>query len=468
MAVIARGQIGLTDITDSYSVNLSVDSFTFQGDTTKVKTTQSFTTKVQAMRGATAVSAVVTVTTTLTNTGLTVTDDGDSTSPTLTVQATTALTDAILRGAALNGQIMLSILVDGKATFNKAINLSIALTGATGAAAYNALLGNEAITIACDKDKKTIAATDVTVPFTIYQGTARKAAAVVVSDLPTGITVKSNTAGTASADGTLTLTIAAASTLGGDDSGEITLAFHLTSATGTLVATKKLSWAKSITGATGAQGGTGPTGPGAISVVCGNESVSVPCTTGGLVAKAFDITVPFAAYQGTSRIACTIANPTLPSGMTKKSSSNATTTADGPLVISAAANGTLGNAATMSGEVTLTFTAASQTITKKLSWSKVPKGDTGDDGEDAITIVIIPSGGTVFKNSTGSKTLTAHVFRGNAELTSAQITALGAVNWYKGSGSTTPIADGTGTLTITVNASDVNESETYEARLETS
>ena len=139
MAVIARGQIGLTDITDSYSVNLSVDSFTFQGDTTKVKSTQSFDTQVQAMRGATAVSAVVTVTTTLTNTGLTVTDDGDATSPTLT----TALTDAILRGATLNGQIMLSILVDGKATFNKAINLSIALTGATGAAAYNALLGNE-------------------------------------------------------------------------------------------------------------------------------------------------------------------------------------------------------------------------------------------------------------------------------------------------------------------------------------
>ena len=50
MAVIARGQIGLTDITDSYSVNLSVDSFTFQGDTTKVKSTQSFDTQVQAMR----------------------------------------------------------------------------------------------------------------------------------------------------------------------------------------------------------------------------------------------------------------------------------------------------------------------------------------------------------------------------------------------------------------------------------
>lgn len=465
MAVIARGQIGLTDITDSYSVNLSVDSFTFQGDTTQVKSTQSFETQVQAMRGATAVSAVVTVTTTLTNTGLTVTDDGDATSPTLTVQATTALTDAILRGAAVNGQIMLSILVDGKATFNKAINLSIALTGATGAGGYSILMGNEAVSIACDKDGKTSAASAITIPFTIYQGTSRKAATVTASGLPSGITAGTNTAGTTSADGSLTLNVAAASNLGGSDSGEITLTFKTGSTT---VGTKKLSWAKSITGATGQTGGTGPTGPGAISVVCGNESVSIPCTNGGLVAKAFDITIPFAGYQGTSRIACTIANPTLPSGMTKKSSSNATTSADGSLVISVAANGTLGAATTMSGEVTLTFTCSSQTITKKLSWAKVPKGDTGDDGEDAITIVIIPSGGTVFKNSTGSKTLTAHVFQGNAELSSTEIAALGAVNWYKGAGSTTPITNGADTLTITVSASDVNESETYEARLETS
>jgi len=461
--VLARGQIGLTDITDAYSVSLSVDSFTFQGDTSKVKSTQSFTTQVSAFRGATPVTAAVTVTTTLTNTGLTVTDDGDSTSPTLTVQATTTLTDAILRGAAVNGQILLSILVDGKATFNKAINLSIALTGATGAGGYSILMGNEAVAIACDKDGKTKAASTITIPFSIYQGTSRKAATVTASGLPSGITAGTNTAGTTSADGSFTLNVAASSDLGGAANGEITLTFKTGSTT---IGTRKLTWAKSITGATGAQGGTGPTGPGAINVVCGNEAASIPCTNGGLVASAMTITIPFAAYQGTTRIACTLTKPTVPSGMTAGNPTNATTSADGSISITVAANGTLGNAATMSGEFNLVFTAGGQTITKKFSWAKVPKGDTGDDGEDAITIVIIPSGGTVFKNSTGSKTLTAHVFRGNAELTSAQVTALGAVNWYKGAGSTTPITNGTGTLTITVNASDVNESETYEARLE--
>lgn len=462
MAVLARGQIGLTDITDAYSVNLTVDSFTFQGDTTKVKSTQSFTTQVQAMRGTTAVTAVVTVVTDLSNTGLTLTDDGDSTSPTLTVQATTALTDAILRGAKVNGQILLSILVDGKATFNKAINLSIALTGATGAGGYSILMGNEAVSIACDKNGNTSGASAITIPFTIYQGTARKAATVTVSGLPTGITTGTNTAGTTSADGSLTLNVASGSDLGGDNTGEITLTFKTGSTT---VGTKKLTWSKSIAGQTGQTGGTGPTGPGAINVVCGNENVAIACTNGGLIAAAGTITIPFAAYQGTTRIACTLTKPTVPSGMTAGNPTNATTSADGSLTITLAKNGTLGNAATMSGEITLTFTAGGQTITKKLSWAKVNKGDTGDDGEDALTIVIIPSGGTVFKNSSGSKTLTAHVFKGNTELTGTAVTALGSVYWYKGAESTTKL-NSTHSMTLTVQASDVDDSETYEARLE--
>ena len=462
MAVLARGQIGLSDITDAYSVNLTVDSFTFQGDTTKVKSTQSFTTQVQAMRGTTPVTAVVTVVTDLSNTGLTVTDDGDATSPTLTVQATTGLTDAILRGAQVNGQILLSILVDGKATFNKAINLSIALTGATGAGGYSILMGNEAVSIACDKNGNTSGASAITIPFTIYQGTARKAATVTVSGLPTGITTGTNTAGTTSADGSLTLNVASGSNLGGDNTGEITLTFKTGSTT---VGTKKLTWSKSIAGQTGATGGTGPTGPGAINVVCGNENVAIACTNGGLIAEAGTITIPFAAYQGTTRIACTLTKPTVPSGMTAGNPTNATTSADGSLTITLAKNGTLGNAATMSGEITLTFTAGGQTITKKLSWAKVNKGDTGDDGEDALTIVIISSGGTVFKNSSGSKTLTAHVFKGNTELTGTAITALGSVYWYKGAESTTKL-NNTHSMTLTVQASDVDDSETYEARLE--
>ena len=98
------------------------------------------------------------------------------------------------------------------------------------------------------------------------------------------------------------------------------------------------------------------------------------------------------------------------------------------------------------------------------TWMRIGSTD-GTDGEDAVTIVIIPSDGTVFKTSTGSKTLTAHVFKGNTELTESDVTALGSIYWYKGANSTTRLNE-SHSMTLTVQASDVNNFETYEARLE--
>ena len=61
MAVKAADQLSIIDVSDAYSANLSTDSFTFAGDTTKVKTTQSFTTVISALQGSTVVSAAVDV-----------------------------------------------------------------------------------------------------------------------------------------------------------------------------------------------------------------------------------------------------------------------------------------------------------------------------------------------------------------------------------------------------------------------
>lgn len=362
MAVKARGQIGLTDITDAYSVSLTTDSFTFQGDTTKVKTTQSFTTKVEAKRGATVVSAVVTVVTDLTGTGLTVTDDGDSTSPTLTVQATTTLTDAILRGSTLNGQILLSILVDGKATFLKAINLSIALTGASGSSSQW-YTGNK------------ITGTSTTA--TTFSGSGISSAKVgdMYLNTDTMNTYRCTVAGAASA--------------------------------------AKWVYVGNIKGQTGA------TGPGAVW------------------------------YTGT-KITGTSTTATVFSG------SGITDAKVGDMYLNTSTDNTY--RCTVAG-------AASVAKWVYVNNIKGQKGDTGDEGEDAITIVIIPSGGTVFKNSAGSKTLTAHVFKGNTELTGSDVTALGSVYWYKGAESTTKLNQ-SHSMTLTVQASDVTDSETYEARLE--
>lgn len=96
---------------------------------------------------------------------------------------------------------------------------------------------------------------------------------------------------------------------------------------------------------------------------------------------------------------------------------------------------------------------------------KGDKGDTGAAGADAITLSITSSNGTVFKNNTGSTTLTAHVYKGGIEqtITAAGVCGtLGSVKWYKG-GSSTAVATA---KSITVSASDVTNSVVYTCQLE--
>lgn len=93
---------------------------------------------------------------------------------------------------------------------------------------------------------------------------------------------------------------------------------------------------------------------------------------------------------------------------------------------------------------------------------KGDKGETGAKGDDAIYMNITSSNGNVFKNTAIATTLTAHVYKGATELTSAAITALGTIKWYKDAGTT---AVGTG-QTFTVSAGDVTNKATYTAQLE--
>ena len=98
------------------------------------------------------------------------------------------------------------------------------------------------------------------------------------------------------------------------------------------------------------------------------------------------------------------------------------------------------------------------------SYSVSYKGTNGTNGADAITLTITSSNGTVFKNSSGSTVLTAHVFKGAVEqsITDAGVCgSLGTVKWYVGS-STTGIAG----KTLTVQASSVTNSQVYTAQLE--
>ena len=93
---------------------------------------------------------------------------------------------------------------------------------------------------------------------------------------------------------------------------------------------------------------------------------------------------------------------------------------------------------------------------------KGDKGDTGANGADAITLVVTSSAGTIFKNTSISTTLTAHVYRAGVEVTGTALTNLGTIKWYK-DGSNTAAATG---QTLTISAGSVDNKASYVAQLE--
>ena len=96
---------------------------------------------------------------------------------------------------------------------------------------------------------------------------------------------------------------------------------------------------------------------------------------------------------------------------------------------------------------------------------KGTNGTNGKNGEDAITLTITTSNGTVFKNNSGSTILTAHVFKGAVEQTVADngtVSGLGTIKWYK-VGNSTAVATA---KTLTVSANDVTNSQAYTCQLE--
>lgn len=120
-------------------------------------------------------------------------------------------------------------------------------------------------------------------------------------------------------------------------------------------------------------------------------------------------------------------------------------------------------------EATIPVVVDGITINKKFSFAVAKAGTDGSDGvngEDAISITITSSNGTVFKNRSSSTVLTAHVFKGGIEQTinsNGVCGTLGTIKWYKGSDLTTAVSS---SKTYTVSASSVTNSEVYTAQLE--
>lgn len=219
-------------------------------------------------------------------------------------------------------------------------------------------------------------------------------------------------------------------------------------------------------GATGPQGPTGATGAGGLSIIVGNEAQTIACTNGGLVQSAVDVTIPFTGFKGTAQIAASVTVGTLPSGVTVKSNTAATASAQGNLILTFAANATLGAAATLNGMIDLTFTLDGKTVVKKFSWSKSNKGNTGATGAtgaagaDAVILTVLTPKGNIIANGTGSLTLEATGYKGATVITSGatyQWAKLVAGTWTNVSGATAK--------TLNVNADDVTNVESYRCTM---
>lgn len=161
-------------------------------------------------------------------------------------------------------------------------------SGSAGTGGLSVIVGNEAQTIACTSAGAVASELTITIPFTGYVGITQTACSCTVGTLTTGITVKTNTAATASAAGTLVLTVASGSTLGGSSilNGTIDLTFTISGKT----VVKKFGWTKSIKGSSGSNGKNAVV----FSVYAPNGTI--------VLNQSGSLTLATSAYSGTTAI----------------------------------------------------------------------------------------------------------------------------------------------------------------------
>ena len=81
-------------------------------------------------------------------------------------------------------------------------------------------------------------------------------------------------------------------------------------------------------------------------------------------------------------------------------------------------------------------------------WAELAKkAGTSTGGDSGVVLTLESSAGAIFKGTAVSTTLTAHVFRGGAELSSDAIAALGTVKWYRDGEEVTALS---GKLSVTI------------------
>lgn len=201
-------------------------------------------------------------------------------------------------------------------------------------------------------------------------------------------------------------------------------------------------------------GPTGPTGNDAYTVILSGEArVLTASKDGACVATTF--TSKVTAYKGTTKVAPTVAAPTLPTGMTF---SQATANNEVTCTFTVAANATLGGADT--GAFDLSVTVDGKVFVKAISWSKSKTGATGATGENAVVFSIFAPNGTLVQNGEGTILLDTAAYDGITAITTGA-----TYQWAKFvSGSYQNVTGGT-SKSLTVNGADIINICTYKCTM---
>lgn len=163
-------------------------------------------------------------------------------------------------------------------------------------------------------------------------------------------------------------------------------------------------------------GATGAQGIGGLSFVLGNYSDVIPCTSDGLVAQAITINIPFAAYKGIERQACTATYSGVPTGV-GVTVTDCTKDADGKITLNIPNNNALGGAAIINGTITITLTSNSISNIQTYTWTKNPRAE---NGADAVTFQLYSPNGGVISNSENSVDVKPQLNDGATDKTESQ------------------------------------------------
>ena len=424
MAIRATDQMTIVDVTDAYSVMLTSEAYTFIGGTGGVGAGQTCTTEAVAFCGTNQCAAVaVNAADIVCPAGITATVENSGTSKVKITFKTTATVNTACEAT-------IPVVVDG-ITMNKKFSFAVARTGNTGAtgkgikgtpvAEYVASGSNTTVpTSGWSTTIPSVAAgqylwTRVTTTYTDNTTSVSYSVAKQGATGATGTTGSQWYSGTGITGTSTTATIFSGSGVANARVNDM----YLNTSTGNTykctvagaASSAKWVYAGNIKGIQGDKGDKGNTGNG----------ISKADIT--YAASASNTTAPTSGWQSTP--------PSVSAGQYLWTKTVFTYTGGG--------------------------TATQYSVAKQ--------GATGAAGQDAITLTITSSNGTVFKNNTGSTVLTAHVWKGSVEQTIADdgtCGSLGKVKWYK-VGSDTAIATA---KTLTVSAGDVLNSQAYTCQLE--